>query len=104
MDELLPKIFAIVLVIAGIIFDWPRAIAGSVLGLAGRYFKRRWLFLIVGVPLIAGAGEAIYPLIGRTEEMSWASFATGIVVAGVTAYGVFRVLWNLFDSVSGANS
>lgn len=100
MEDVFAKIIGALAVIAAIIFDWPRAILGVFLG----FFVRRsaiaypMVVIVVGVVLIAGLGELIYPLIGRTTAASWGSFTLGLISVGATAYGLFRYLFSMFDN------
>lgn len=100
MDDTFGKIIGALAVLAAVIFDWPRAIAGAVYG----FFVRRstigypLVALVAGVVVIAGLGELIYPLIGRTAAASWGSFTLGLVSSGATAYGLFRYLFSMFES------
>ena len=92
MDELAVRLLAIVALIVTIYFDWPRALAGAVVGLAGRWLRRRWLIIPAGVVTVAGAGELIYGLLGRGGSPSWASFTAGLLIAGICALGVFAAI------------
>ncbi|NOT71728.1 MAG: hypothetical protein HOP09_10735 [Hyphomicrobium sp.] len=100
MEEAVGKIFGVIAIIAAVVFDWPRAIAGVLLG----FFVRRSAFaypmivLIAGVVAIAGIGELIYPLIGRTASANWGSFTLGLVSSGATAYGLFRYIFSIFGN------
>lgn len=100
MDDTFGKIIGALAVLAMVIFDWPRAVAGAVLG----FFVRRSAIglpivaLIAGVVVIAGLGEIIYPLIGRTTAASWESFTLGLVSSAATAYGLFRYFFSMFDN------
>ena len=100
MEDTVGKIIGALAVIAAAIFDWPRAIAGVLLG----FFVRRsaisypMIVLVAGVVAIAGLGELIYPLIGRTVSAGWDGFTLGLISAGATAYGLFRYLFSMFDN------
>jgi hypothetical protein len=48
-----------------------------------------------GVLLVAALGEIVYPLIGRSDGASWSGFTLGLIAAGATAIGLFRVLWDI---------
>ncbi len=98
IDETLVKIVVGIALIIAILFDWPRAIAGVVVGIAGRLLKQPWWMILVGVVLVAGLGEVIYATIGRTSGMSWPSFWYGFMVAGATASGLHRVLAYMMES------
>ena len=68
MEDTFGKIIGALAVLAAVVFDWPHALAGAIYG----FFVRRATFgypllaLVAGVVVIAGLGELIYPLIGRT--------------------------------------
>ncbi len=95
MDELAVKILAVVALIVAIVFDWPRALAGALVGLAGRWMRRPWLVIPVGVVAVAGIGELIYGLIGRGGSPSWPSFSSGFLISGICAMGVFAAIRNI---------
>ncbi len=92
MEDAFGKLFGALLVLLAVVFDWPRALAGLLAG----FGVRRMGF---GYPTvaIAGLGELIYPLIGRTDGPSWNSFIIGLVSAGATAYGLFRWFSNMIQ-------
>jgi hypothetical protein len=98
MEFEITKVIAIVIILAAVVLDWPRAVAGLIAG----YFLRRSEYPRVVIPLgvvgIAALGEAIYPLIGRTTGASWWSFGIGLISAGATAYGLFRTFSKVHDS------
>ncbi len=100
MEDIFGKLVAALFVILVIIYDWPRAISGLLAGTAIRWNKvgHPLVALIIAVVAIAGLGELIYPLIGRTEAASWNSFGLGLVSAGATAYGLFRWLYDVVQS------
>ena len=92
MDELAVKILAIVALIVAIVFDWPRALAGALVGLAGRWMRRPWLVIPIGVLAVAGIGELIYGLLGRAGSPGWPSFSAGLLISGICAMGVFAAI------------
>lgn len=96
--DIIWKIVAIVFVVAAAIFDWPRTLAGLAVGYAGRRSGYPRLAIPLGVVAVAAAGELIYPLIGRTAEANWGSFAIGLVAAGVAAVGFLRGLYFFYDT------
>jgi hypothetical protein len=100
MEDSAGKIIGALAVIAAVVFDWPRAIAGVLLGFIVRRsaISSAMAALAVGVVAIAGLGELIYPLIGRTASASWGSFTLGLISSGATAYGLFRYLFSMFDN------
>lgn len=97
MDEIAIKILAVVALIVAILFDWPRALAGAVVGLAGRWMRRRWLIIPAGVVVVAGAGELIYGLVGRGGSPSWSSFSAGLLISGICAMGVFAAIRSILS-------
>ena len=100
MEDACGKIVAALFVILVIIFDWPRAVAGLLAGIAVRWsgIANPLVALVVAVVAIAGLGELIYPLIGRTEGASWNSFGLGLVSAGAAGYGLFRWLYDMVQN------
>lgn len=100
MDDAFGKIVAALAIILVVLYDWPRALAGIAAGIAVRWsgMTRPLVAIVAAVVAIAGLGELIYPLIGRTEAASWYSFGVGIVAAGATVYGLFRWLFDLVQS------
>ncbi len=100
MEDAFGKIVAALFVILVIIFDWPRAIAGLLAGIAIRWSKvgNPLVALIIAVVAIAGLGELIYPLIGRTEGANWNSFGLGLLAAGAPAYGLFRWFYDMVQN------
>ena len=101
MDDAIFKLIAVGAVLLAVVFDWPRALAGLVVGYVGRRSGHAWLAIPAGVALVAALGEVIYPLIGRTAGASWGSFSLGLIAAGATAAGLFRVLYNVADTAGG---
>lgn len=100
MNDMWGKFIAAAAVVLAIIYDWPRAIAGLLAGFGVRRlgFSYPTAALVVAVIAIAGLGELIYPLIGRTSAASWPSFTLGLISAGATAYGLFRWLYSVLQS------
>ncbi len=90
MDDTVAKLIAAVIVLAAVVVDWPRALAGLAVGYFGRRSGYALIVIPVGVLAVALLGEVIYPLIGWTQGASMMSFFTGLVSAGATAYGLFR--------------
>lgn len=97
-SDLITKAILALVMISAVVFDWPRALAGLVVGYAGRRSAAPRLVTIAGVIAVSAIGEVIYPLIGRTSHMSSGSFLFGSIAAGVTAFGLFRLLAMLLDS------
>ncbi len=97
MDDLLPKIFGFIALLIAIIFDWPRAVTGALLGFVARYASHVWLVIPAGIAVIAGLGELLYPLVGFSSGMSWQSFGMGLITSGATALAVSQGLGSLLD-------
>ena len=99
MEDAFGKLFGALLVLLAVVFDWPRALAGLLAGFGVRRmgFGYPMVAIVVAVVAIAGLGELIYPLIGRTDGPSWNSFIIGLVSAGATAYGLFRWFSNMIQ-------
>lgn len=100
MDDAFGKLIAALAVLLVLIYDWPRAVAGFLAGIAIRWSKVGYPLaaLVIAVVAIAGLGELIYPLVGRTTGASWNSFGVGIVSAGAAAYGLFRWFYDMVQS------
>jgi hypothetical protein len=96
-DGITRLVIALVM-IAAVVFDWPRALAGLAVGYAGQRSASPKLVTTAGVVAVSAIGEVIYPLIGRTAHMSGGSFMFGLIAAGITAFGLFRLLAILLDS------
>jgi hypothetical protein len=101
MDDAVFKLIAVGAVILAVVFDWPRALAGVAIGVVCRRSDYKWLVIPAGVVLVAALGEVIYPLIGWAHEASWGSFSLGLIAAGATAAGLFRVLYHVADTAEG---
>ncbi len=100
MDEdFIGKIMFGLVVLAAVVFDWPRALAGFVVGFAGRRMRYHWIWIAIGAVLVAAAGELIYSIIGRTPGMDWGSFTWGLIAAGAGALGVMRLFSHMMDDV-----
>lgn len=100
MDDTFGKIIGALALLAMIVFDWPHAVAGAVFGFLVRRSAVAFplIVLAVGVVVIAGIGEFIYPLIGRTPGAGWDSFVIGLVTAGASSYGLFRYFFSILDN------
>lgn len=92
MDVDVTKVIAAVIALAAVVLDWPRALAGLLVGYFGRRTGYPMIAIPAGIVAVAAFGEVIYPLFGRTAAMSWGSFVFGLIAAGATAYGLFRWL------------
>lgn len=97
-SDLITKLVIALVMISAVIFDWPRALGGLIVGYAGQRSASPKLVTSVGVVAVSAIGEVIYPLIGRTAHMSSGSFMFGLIAAGITAFGLFRLLAVLLDS------
>lgn len=97
-SDLATKLIFVLVAVGAVIFDWPRALAGLVVGYAGQRSSSPKLVTSAGVVAVAALGEVIYALIGRTAGMSGPSFLFGLFVAGITAFGLFRILGTVLSS------
>lgn len=70
-------------VIAAIIIDWPRALAGLAFGLLSHHLPYCTIIIALGSSVISAIGEFVYLAIGRETEPTLASFLIGLfAVAG----------------------
>ena len=90
---------AAVAIVGAVILDWPRALAGVIIGWAGVHVPYATILVPSGVIAVAALGEVFYPSIGRTIEPEWLSFATGVVSAGAAAIATFRVLYRSREQI-----
>lgn len=97
-SDLVTKLVVALVMIGAVVFDWPRALGGFVVGYGAQRTASPKLATIAGVVAVSAIGELIYPLIGRTAHMSGGSFVFGLIAAGITAFGLFRLLGMLLDS------
>jgi hypothetical protein len=88
MDDLLAKLLGGIALIVMLFFDWPRAVAGAVLGFVARNFGRPWIVIPIGVIAIAGLGELLYSAVGFREAVTRDGFILGLVTSGVTSMAV----------------
>lgn len=88
MDDLLFKLLAGIALIAMLIFDWPRAVAGAALGLVARNFGRPWIVIPIGVIAIAGLGELVYVALGFGDGVTRDGFLLGLMTSSVTSLAV----------------
>jgi hypothetical protein len=88
LEDLFSKLIGFAAIVVMLVFDWPRAIAGVMLGLVAIYSGRPWITLLIGVPVIAGLGEAVYVSTGFHDAMTRDSLILGLITAGVTSYAV----------------
>lgn len=99
MDEILPTLIGIILLLVTVVLDWPRAVAGMIIGVGARRIGRPWMLIPIGAVVVAGAGELVYAHFGRGGAPSWQSFSVGLIVAVVCAFGLHRVVARMFDGV-----
>ncbi len=90
-EDLLAKAIVAVILIAAVVFDWPRALGGALVGLAAWRVGSPYLTIPLGVLLVSGLGELVYRAAGYADALSWPSFWAGIVAAGAGAIGVSRL-------------
>lgn len=85
------------LMVAAFVLDWPRALAGVIFGLLGRFLPYATIVVPLGVVIIAIGGEFIYPLVGRAGSPSLSSFALGLFSVAATASNLYITIRNLKD-------
>ena len=85
------------LMVAAFVLDWPRAIAGVIFGLLGRFLPYATIIVPLGVVILAIGGGFIYPLVGRTGAPSLSSFALGLFSVAATASNLYITIRNLKD-------
>jgi len=85
------------LMVAAFVLDWPRAVAGVIFGLLGRFLPYATILVPLGVVIIAIGGEFVYPLVGRTSAPSLSSFALGLFSVAATASNLYITIRNLKD-------
>jgi hypothetical protein len=83
--------------IMAFIVDWPRALAGLVLGAICRFLPYGTLLIPTGVILVSAAAEFLYPWFGRTTEPHFWNFLVGLFAVGGTASGLYVTIRNLKD-------
>lgn len=98
LDDIPAALILIVVTIGALIYDWPRALAGLVVGLVARRTRRRFLSTSLGALGVAAAGEGIYAVTGRGGAPSLLSFGIGLFVAAVCAFGALKFLLRLSDA------
>jgi hypothetical protein len=84
-----------------VVFDWPRALAGAVIGFVMKWVPLRVHPLVVGaigVPVAAALGEFLYPWLYTGYQPSWYGFLGGLFVSGVCAIGLWRVFAGILTS------
>lgn len=85
------------LMVAAFVLDWPRATAGVIFGILGRFLPYATIAVPLGVVVISLGGEFVYPLLGRTGSPSLASFALGLFSVAATASNLYITIRNLKD-------
>jgi hypothetical protein len=82
---------------AAFMIDWPRALAGLVLGAICRFLPYGTIVVPVGVIFISALAELLYPWVGRTSEPHFWSFLAGLFAVAGTASSLFITIRNLKD-------
>lgn len=90
-EDLLAKAVVGLILVAAVVFDWPRALGGALVGLAAWRVGSPYVTIPLGVALVAGLGELIYRAVGYADALSWPSFWAGVVAAGAGAIGLTRL-------------
>ena len=85
------------LMAAAFALDWPRALAGVIFGLLGRFLPYATIVVPLGVVVIAIGGEFVYSLVGRTAAPSLSSLALGLFSVAATASSLYITIRNLKD-------
>lgn len=79
------------------VIDWPRAVAGLVLGAVCRFLPYGTIVVPLGVVLVSALAELLYPWFGRTSGPHFWDFFIGIFAVGGTASSLFITIRNLKD-------
>lgn len=90
-EDLIAKVVVAIILIAAVVFDWPRALGGAIVGLAAWRVGSPYLTIPAGVLIVAGLGELIYRAAGYADALTWPSFWAGVVAAGAGAIGLVRL-------------
>ncbi len=88
---------AAVFMIGAFILDWPRALAGLLLGVICRYLPYGTIMIPAGVVLVSGAAELLYPWFGRTTGPHFWGFFFGLFAVAGTASSLYITIRNLKD-------
>jgi hypothetical protein len=83
--------------IAAFIVDWPRALAGLVLGAICRFLPYGTILIPTGVILVSALAEIVYPWFGRSAEPHFWNFFIGLFAVAGTASGLYVTIRNLKD-------
>lgn len=79
------------------IIDWPRAVAGLILGAVCRFLPYGTLVIPLGVVLVSALTELIYPFFGRTTGPHFWGFFIGLFAVAGTASSLYITIRNLKD-------
>ncbi len=79
------------------IIDWPRAVAGLILGVICRFLPYGTIVIPIGVVLVSALAELIYPFFGRTTGPHFWGFFIGIFAVAGTASSLYITIRNLKD-------
>ncbi len=90
-EDLLAKVVVGLILVAAVVFDWPRALGGALVGLAAWRVGWPYVTIPAGVLIVAGLGELFYRVIGYADALTWTSFSAGVVAAGAGAIGLARL-------------
>ncbi len=88
---------AAALMVGAFILDWPRAVAGLVLGMVCRYLPYGTIMVPAGVVLVSGLAEFVYPWFGRTTAPHFWDFFLGLFAVAGTASSLYITIRNLKD-------
>jgi hypothetical protein len=83
--------------IMAFIVDWPRAVAGLVLGVICRFLPYGTITVPAGVVLVSALAEVLYPWLGRTTEPHFWNFFVGLFAVAGTASSLYITIRNLKD-------
>ena len=97
MQAELSVALAAALMTLAFVIDWPRAVAGLVLGAVCRYLPYGTIVVPLGVVFVSALFELIYPWVGRTSEPHFWNFVIGIFAVAGTASTLFITIRNLKD-------
>lgn len=86
-------ILAAVAMAGSIFIDWPRALAGFLVGWIGLNVPYATIFVPCSVLVVAALGEEIYPHLGLGDGPGWVSFISGLVTTGAAAMGSFAFVY-----------
>lgn len=81
------------------IIDWPRAVAGLVLGAVCRFLPYGTIVVPLGVIFLSALFELLYPWFGRTTGPHFWGFFVGLFAVAGTASSLYITIRNLKDRV-----